>query len=91
MGPSERTPNRPKLGLIAVALAGWIVPITGCQRQHVTEQPAQPFVFRSLNLEQRDLLGQRTWSLTSPEARYDLGRKLAQTRDLKGEIGRAHV
>ncbi len=86
MGPSERTPNRPKLGLIAVALAGWIVPITGCQRQHVTEQPAQPFVFRSLNLEQRDLLGQRTWSLTSPEARYDLGRKLAQTRDLKGVV-----
>lgn len=68
-------------GLIGMAAA-----LAGCQPRPTPEQPAQPFVFRSLNLQQRDLVGQLTWSLTSPEARYDLGRKLAQTRNLQGVV-----
>jgi LPS export ABC transporter protein LptC len=60
--------------------------LVGCQGQKGPEPAAQPFVFRSLNLEQHNVLGQPTWSLTSPEARYDLGRRVAQARNLKGTL-----
>ena len=33
---------------------------------------SRPFVFRSLNLNQRQQDGSKDWDLTSPEARYDL-------------------
>lgn len=49
---------------------------------------APPFVFRSLDLRQQDLLGRPTWSLTSPEARYDLRRNLALVEAPKGVIFR---
>ena len=77
--------RNPRLACCA-ALLGTAVALAGCQPRPTPEQPAQPFVFRSLNLQQRDLVGQLTWSLTSPEARYDLGRKLAQTRNLQGVV-----
>lgn len=47
---------------------------------------APPFVFRALELRQRDAQGRPAWEITSPEARYDLGRKLAQARELRGLI-----
>ena len=71
------------LALGAVASANLV---SGCQGQKSPEPAAQPFVFRSLNLKQHNLLGQPTWSLTSPEARYDLGRRVAQASKLKGTL-----
>ena len=45
-----------------------------------------PFVFRSLNLRQQDRQGQPAWELTSPEARYDLRRRVAQAQQPQGVI-----
>ena len=58
----------------------------GCQERLAKEEPAVPFVFRSLNLRQQDPQGRPAWQLTSPEARYDLSRKVAQARELRGTI-----
>ena len=41
---------------------------------------APPFVFRSLELEQKSSTGQKEWSLSSPEARYELNRRLVRAR-----------
>lgn len=60
--------------------------LSGCQERLEQEEPAVPFVFRSLNLRQQDPQGRLAWQLTSPEARYDLSRKVAQARDLRGTI-----
>lgn len=60
--------------------------LSGCQEHLEQEEPAVPFVFRSLNLRQQDPQGRPAWQLTSPEARYDLSRKMAQARDLQGTI-----
>ena len=80
---NRRTPTLGSLTLGAMALSGLLV---GCQGQKDPEPAAQPFVFRSLNLKQHNLLGQPTWTLTSPEARYDLGRRVAQASNLKGTL-----
>ena len=45
-----------------------------------------PFVFQALNLRQQNSTGQLQWLVTSPEARYDLSRRIALTRSLQGEI-----
>lgn len=50
------------------------------------EPPAQPFVFRALNLRRQDQQGRPLWELSSPETRYDLTRKLAQSRELTGVL-----
>jgi LPS export ABC transporter protein LptC len=60
--------------------------LVGCGTQVSKEEPAQPFVFRSLNLRQKDSSGRPLWELTSPEVRYDLSRRVAQARDLRGTI-----
>jgi hypothetical protein len=60
--------------------------LLGCQPQEANEEPPQPFVFRSLNLRQKGTDGLPLWELSSPEARYDLGRRVAQARDLSGTI-----
>ena len=39
---------------------------------------APPFVFRSLELEQKASDGQLQWSLSSPEARYELNKRLVR-------------
>lgn len=65
--------------------------LPGCDGSPVNRPPeasAPPFVFRSLDLRQQDLFGQPTWSLTSPEARYDLRRRVAQAETPKGLIFR---
>jgi lipopolysaccharide export system protein LptC len=43
-------------------------------------------VFQALNLRQQDGQGRLLWRVSSPEARYDLSRHLAQARQLRGEI-----
>lgn len=69
------------LGLLLSACAGG-------RLQRPSETNAPPFVFRSLDLRQQDLLGRPTWSLSSPEARYDLRRRVAQAETPKGLIFR---
>ena len=66
--------------LLAVLLAA-------CQNKPKPEQlPPQPFVLRSLELRQRDPQGRLLWEISSPETRYDLSRRLAQARQLRGVI-----
>lgn len=47
-----------------------------------------PFAFRSLDLRQQDLAGRPTWRLSSPEARYDIRRRVAQADRPQGLIFR---
>jgi LPS export ABC transporter protein LptC len=47
-----------------------------------------PFVFRALDLRQQDLLGRPGWTLTSPEARYDLDSRIARADQPRGTIFR---
>jgi len=63
--------------------------MTGC----VSEKPtstvqAPPFVFRSLKLEQKTKQGLLDWSLNSPEARYELTRRLVRARQPVGFLYR---
>jgi hypothetical protein len=60
--------------------------LLGCAAPPQSEEPAQPFVFRALNLRRQDQQGRPLWELSSPETRYDLSRKLAQSRDLTGVL-----
>lgn len=60
--------------------------LAGCQPATDQGEAGPPFVFRALELRQRDAQGRPAWDLRSPEARYDLGRQLAQGRDLRGLI-----
>jgi hypothetical protein len=84
MHPYRRLPQF----LLVLSLAGLAVPtlLAGCQAPATKEEPAQPFVFRSLNLRQKDPSGRPLWEIISPEARYDLSRRVAQARDLSGTI-----
>ena len=68
--------------LLALAL----VPL-GCSRPATTfDDASPPFVFRALDLKQQDGRGQPSWELTSPEARYDVMRRVAQARSPQGVI-----
>lgn len=71
-----------------IVLVGVTLPslLSGCQTPAIKEEPAQPFVFRSLNLRQKDSTGRLLWDLSSPEVRYDLSRRVAQARNLRGTI-----
>ncbi len=75
--------REPKAGAAWLAAA---LLLAGCLPAQRQEPSAPPFVFRSLELRQKTAGGQPAWEITSPEARYDLGRKLAQARDLRGLI-----
>lgn len=77
----RRVPGR----LLAVSFLP-IILLGGCQAPATKEEPAQPFVFRSLNLRQKDPSGRPLWEISSPEVRYDLSRRVAQARDLRGTI-----
>ena len=72
----------------AVLLGGVLLPLTACRRSRApvaADQPP-PFVFRSLDLKQQDPSGRPAWQLTSPEARYDLRRRLARADKPRGLI-----
>lgn len=61
--------------------------LAGCTRRTPPrEEGSLPFVFRSLNLRQQDRQGRPAWELTSPEARYDLRRRVAQALRPQGVI-----
>lgn len=82
MGAAVRwSPVTAALGLLLTACGGGPL-------NRPPETNAPPFVFRALDLRQQDLLGRPTWSLTSPEARYDLRRRVAQAETPKGLIFR---
>lgn len=81
MRPYQQLPQA--LLLFSVLASSWLA---GCQAPAPKEEPAQPFVFRSLNLRQKDPGGRPLWEISSPEARYDLTRRVAQARDLRGTI-----
>ena len=74
------------LPVLLVSLLGGL-PLLGCGRAPVAKpKPPQPFVFRSLDLRQQDAKGRPSWELTSPEARYDLRRRLASVKQPRGVI-----
>lgn len=86
MNPVLRTPPLGTWRRCA-ALAGAAL-LAGCVSR--TREPAapEPFVFRALDLRQQTGQGKPAWDLTSPEARYDLVRQLAQARQPRGVIYR---
>ena len=63
--------------------------LTGCMSTpDQADEVAPPFVFRSLNLNQRRDDGSRDWDLISPEARYDLESRTVQAQSPSGLIYR---
>lgn len=88
---------RTAAGSVAWTIAGAIL-LGGCQAiapqgsgsedSSSKDSGAQPFVFSDLNLRQRDREGRPLWSISSPETRYDISRRLAQARELTGVIYR---
>jgi LPS export ABC transporter protein LptC len=72
----------------AVLLGVLLVPLAACRssRPPIADVQTPPFVFRSLDLKQQDPGGRPAWKLTSPEARYDLRRRLARAEKPQGLI-----
>ncbi|MFM9099876.1 MAG: LPS export ABC transporter periplasmic protein LptC, partial [Cyanobium sp.] len=62
--------------------------MASCRPQAIEEDSPTPFVFRELNLRQQDDQGRPLWEISSPETRYDLSRRIAQTRQLTGILYR---
>lgn len=63
--------------------------LSGCESNLESSVPAAPpFVFRSLELRQKQANGNRDWDLTSPEARYELNRRLVRARHPSGLLYR---
>ena len=60
--------------------------LVGCST--AVRQTAPPFAFRALDLRQQDPKGAPAWDLKSPEARYDIQRKLAQALNPRGTVFR---
>ncbi len=87
LSPIEFRPAR--LGLVALAPL-LLTALAACSsgKPITQDENAPPFVFRSLDLRQQDQQGRPSWSLTSPEARYDLRRQVAQAVTPKGIIYR---
>ncbi|MEO1001711.1 MAG: LPS export ABC transporter periplasmic protein LptC [Cyanobacteria bacterium J06638_7] len=77
--------NHPR-GAGSLVLPALVLTLLGCTPTTQPDPPAQPFVFRELNLRRQDEQGRPLWELSSPETRYDLSRKLAQSRDLTGVL-----
>jgi LPS export ABC transporter protein LptC len=86
--PSPSCVGRPSARL-ALLLCALTLPasLSACgRRPPPAAEGSLPFVFRSLNLRQQDPQGRPSWQLTSPEARYDLSRRVAQALRPRGVI-----
>ena len=72
----------------AAVVAVGLLPLVACRRSRppIADVQTPPFVFRSLDLKQQDAGGRPAWKLTSPEARYDLRRRLARAERPQGLI-----
>lgn len=69
-------------------LPGCLGLLAGCESITPKQETSEPFLFRSLDLRQQDPQGRPAWSLTSPEARYDIAKRLAKARQPRGLIYR---
>lgn len=69
-------------------LPGSLGLLAGCESITPKQETTEPFLFRSLDLRQQDPQGRPAWSLTSPEARYDIAKRLAKARQPRGLIYR---
>lgn len=59
----------------------------GCvQQPKAVQEASPPFVFRSLDLNQRRQDGLKDWDLSSPEARYDLSSRTVRARRPSGVL-----
>ena len=85
LGPARLGSAGPALGaLVAFGVIG--LALGGCNSRPAPEETVQPFVFKALNLRQQDGLGRPAWQITSPEARYDSSRRVAQASQISGTI-----
>jgi LPS export ABC transporter protein LptC len=83
--PPPPGPARPRRRIITLVLLPALA--AGCAPNVPKPPEAQPpFVFRSLDLRQQDRKGRPSWELRSPEARYDISRRVARARDPRGLI-----
>jgi LPS export ABC transporter protein LptC len=83
-----RWPRETRWVSLLLATLGTGIISQGCSRQ-TTLQPdesAPPFTFRALDLQQRTRQGLPSWSLKSPEARYDLRSSVARALRPEGVI-----
>ena len=72
----------------SIALAGALLlaSLSGCITQPDRREASPPFVFRALNLREQDKQGRPAWQVTSPEARYDINRRIASAVNPAGLI-----
>ncbi|MFM7675360.1 MAG: LPS export ABC transporter periplasmic protein LptC [Synechococcus sp.] len=82
--PLSRPPLQRRSPALLLALAALLAACTPNVPKKAEAPP--PFVFRSLDLRQNDPRGRPSWELKSPEARYDLSRRVARAREPKGLI-----
>lgn len=54
-----------------------VLPTAGCISRQDPAQAPTPFLLRALNLRELDQQGRPAWTVTSPEARYDINRRMA--------------
>lgn len=80
--------NRSGPWIASLLILGSGLGLASCRPQVIEEDSPTPFVFRELNLRQQDPQGRPLWEISSPETRYDLSRRIAQARQLKGILYR---
>lgn len=74
---------------LASSLCALSLALSSCESEQQTVAPkAPPFVFRSLELRQKQPTGERDWDLTSPEARYEFTRRLVRAKTPVGVLYR---
>ena len=79
----------PSRGRLQGGLLIFLSLLAGCASERpVSTIQSPPFVFRSLKLEQKNKQGFIDWSLNSPEARYELSRRLVRARQPVGVLYR---
>ena len=75
-----------RTALLTCSAALVLVACSNRKVQDDSQASSTPFVFQALNLQQQSAQGKLLWRVRSPEARYDLSRRLALAQNLSGEI-----